>query len=166
MNGENTELLHDCDIELQKISKWIDSHKLDSNIKYLVPYAVMKSCGTIEHVLKSTLYEYLIDGAPCETQNFLQKKILEASFNPSSEKIYQLLKNMNRSWNDDFKKRTRDSDDKDKLDSLVSLRNDFAHGSSISATITNVIDYYESAKIIISHIDNIINPTAGVAGGA
>ncbi len=164
MNGENIELLHDCDIELKKISIWIESHKLDSNIKYLVSYAVIKSCGTIEHVLKSTLYEYLSNGTPYETQNFLQKQILEASFNPSSEKINQLLKNMNRSWNDEFKNRTRGSDDKEKLDSLISLRNDFAHGSVISATITNVIDYYNSAKTIISCIDDIISP-AGVAGG-
>lgn len=160
MNGDNIKLLYDCDLELQRISKWIDKNKIDSNVKYLVSYAVIKSCGTIEHVLKSTLYEYLKKGSPLETQNYLQKQILEASYNPSPEKINQLLKNMNPIWNDEFKKRTRTTDDKAKLDSLVNLRNDFAHGSSISATITNVIDYYESAKNIISCIDGIINPSA------
>lgn len=165
MNGDNTQLLRDCDLELNKISTWIDTHKLDSNIKYLVSYAVIKSCGTIEHILKSTLFDYLAQGAHLETQNYLQKQVLEASFNPSPEKINQLLKSMNPDWNIQFKNQTKSTDDKEKLQSLINLRNDFAHGSSIAATISNVIEYYESAKVIITCIDGIIN-TVGVAGGA
>lgn len=165
MNGDNIQLLRDCDLELNKISNWIDNHKLDSNIKYLVSYAVIKSCGTIEHVLKSTLYEYLREGAHLETQNYLQKQVLEASYNPSPDKINQLLKNMNPTWNNEFKRQTQLTDDKEKLQSLVNLRNDFAHGSSISATITNVIEYYEASKGVITCIDRIVNQ-ASVAGGA
>ena len=79
MNGENIQALEDCQREILKIEDWINHHQLDSNIKFLVSYAVIKASGTIEAVLKSSLYEYLSKNAMEETKSFLQKNILEAN---------------------------------------------------------------------------------------
>ena len=158
MNGTNATLLTDCRGELDNISTWIGSNSLDSNVRYLVSYAVIRSCGSIEHVLKSMLHEYLADGAASETDTFLQKKILEASFNPSPGKIEQLFNSMSGSWSNQFKTRIERTDEKAKLNSLVTLRNNFAHGDSISSTINDVIDYFESGRKILQWIDEILYP--------
>ena len=158
MNGTNVSLLDDCRRELNGISRWIGSNAMHSNVRFLVSYAVIKSCGSIEHVLKSMLHEYLSQGASCETDLYLQKKILEASFNPGPSKIEQLFESMSSSWKTQFKNRTASSSEKIKLKSLVTLRNDFAHGSPITVSISEVIDYFDSGRKILEWIDEIMYP--------
>ena len=52
----------------------------------------------------------------------------------------------------------KSSSEKIKLKSLVTLRNDFAHGSPITATISEVIDYFDSGRTILEWIDEIMYP--------
>lgn len=166
MNGENIQALEDCQREILKIEDWINHHQLDSNIKFLVSYAVIKASGTIEAVLKSSLYEYLSKNAMEETKSFLQKNILEASFNPSTKQVSNIFDKLNSSWSQIFLEQTKSLQEKTDLNSLVSLRNDFAHGSSITTSIQTVKRYFVSGKRILEIIDDIIlDKEASVAGG-
>ena len=167
MNGENIQVLEDCQREIFKIEDWINHHQLDSNIKFLVSYAVIKASGTIEAVLKSSLYEYLSKNAMEETKSFLQKNILEASFNPSTKQVSNIFDKLNSSWSQIFLEQTKSLQEKTDLNSLVSLRNDFAHGSSITTSIQTVKRYFFSGKRILEIIDDIIlDKEASVASGA
>lgn len=167
MNGENIQALEDCQREILKIEDWINHHQLDSNIKFLVSYAVIKASGTIEAVLKSSLYEYLSKNAMEETKSFLQKNILEASFNPSTKQVSNIFDKLNSSWSQIFLEQTKSLQEKTDLNSLISLRNDFAHGSSITTSIQTVKRYFFSGKRILEIIDDIIlDKEASVAGGA
>ena len=167
MNGENIQALEDCQREILKIEDWINHHQLDSNIKFLVSYAVIKASGTIEAVLKSSLYEYLSKNAMEETKSLLQKNILEASFNPSTKQVSNIFDKLNSSWSQIFLEQTKSLQEKTDLNSLVSLRNDFAHGSSITTSIQTVKRYFFSGKRILEIIDDIIlDKEASVAGGA
>ena len=47
------------------------------------------------------------------------------------------------------------SGEKDKLNSLVQLRNDFAHGDSIAVSIDTVIKYFDSAINILNILDEV-----------
>lgn len=167
MNGENIQALEDCQREILKIEDWINHHQLDSNIKFLVSYAVIKASGTIEAVLKSSLYEYLSKNAKEETKSFLQKNILEASFNPSTKQVCNVFDKLNPSWSQIFQEQTKSLQEKTDLNSLVSLRNDFSHGSSITTSIQAVKRYFIAGRRILEIIDDIIlDEEAGVAGGA
>lgn len=166
MNGENIQALEDCQREILKIEDWINHHQLDSNIKFLVSYAVIRASGTIEAVLKSSLYEYLSKNAMEETKSFLQKNILEASFNPSTKQVSNIFDKLNSSWSQIFLEQTKSLQEKTDLNSLVSLRNDFSHGSSITTSIQTVKRYFFSGKRILEIIDDIIlDKEASVAGG-
>lgn len=167
MNGENIQALEDCQREILKIEDWINHHQLDSNIKFLVSYAVIKASGTIEAVLKSSLYEYLSKNAMEETKSFLQKNILEASFNPSTKQVCNIFDKLNPLWSQTFQEQTKLLQEKSDLNSLVSLRNDFSHGSSITTSIQTVKRYFIAGRRILEIIDNIIlGEKPSVAGGA
>ena len=166
MNGENIQVLDDCERELIKIEDWIKHNRLDSNIKFLVSYAVIKASGTVEAVLKNSLYEYLSKNAMEETKSFLQKNILEASFNPSTKQVCNIFEKLNPSWSQSFQEQIKSLQEKSDLNSLVSLRNDFSHGSSITTSIQTVKRYFLAGRRILEIIDNIIlSESAGVAGG-
>ena len=56
MNGDYERELNDCKIELGKIENWINSNKLDSNVKYLVAYPVIRATATIEVIFKKKVF--------------------------------------------------------------------------------------------------------------
>ena len=157
MNGRYIADLRECSIELNQIQKWIKSHPFDSNVRYLISYSVVKASGTIERVLKSILFDYVSQGANPEAINYFTKHIVEASFNPSPGMIEKILNNFNVSWGISFKSAISGSQRKGDLKSLVQLRNDFAHGSSITPSIETVIKYYISGVWILNELSKIVN---------
>lgn len=156
MNGNYLQKLMEGKIELQSIKKWINENPLDSNVKYLTLYSIVRGSGTIERVLKEMLFDRLSDGACIETETYLTKMIVEASFNPSVGKIDNILSKVSSEWRKRFDSDTKSSEQKDQLKSLVDLRNSFAHGNSITASISDIIDYYDAGIWILNDLYNIM----------
>ncbi|MFQ8921896.1 MAG: HEPN domain-containing protein [Clostridium paraputrificum] len=152
MNGKYISKINDCNCELDKIKKWISKNKLDSNVKYLVSYSVIRCCGTIESIYKGMVFDYLSSGANKEVLNYLTRNILNSSSNPSCGKIESLLKSVNEDWALEFKGRIKDRNEKIKLNSLVSLRNTFSHGGDITSSIDDVILFFESGEWILEQL--------------
>lgn len=149
--------LSDCQQEIDRISDWISRNKLDSNVRYLVFYAVIKACGTIEAVFKEIVFEYLSDNTKNDTRNYLEKKVIESSINPTFGNICNLLDQIDPNKRVELEEAVKKSGEKGNLNSLVSLRNDFAHGRNISATINDVINYYRSGKAVLLLLDEVID---------
>lgn len=157
MDGKYQGVLDDCLIELGVIKSWIDLHKLDTNVRFLVAYAVIKSCGTLETILKQMLYDQLIaGGANDEAQKHFTKHILDASFNPSCGQINRLLSSMNPQKNAGFDNITRGTQQRGDLSSLVELRNSFAHGNAINSSIEMIIRYYNSGVWILHQLETVL----------
>lgn len=156
MNGRYISDLRDCSIELNKIKTWINSNPFDSNARYLISYSVIKASGTIERILKSILFDHVSHGANPEAINYFTKHLTEASFNPSPRMIERIIKDFDNSWGDAFKNATNGAFQKGDLKSLVQLRNDFAHGSSITPSIEMVIKYYISGVWILNEVCKIV----------
>ena len=156
MNGDNKSVLYDCKSDLQSIKNWVNKNKMDSNVKYLTSYAVIKACGTIEIVAKKILYERLSEGANIEAQAYLTRMILDSSFNPKTGKICSILDMIDSNWKKEFDNSTKGEAEKDQLNSLVNLRNDLAHGKNISVSIQTVIAYYEGSIKILDKLEKII----------
>lgn len=157
MDGKYKDVLDDCINELDILKRWIDSNKFDTNVRFLVAYAVIKSCGTIEAVFKQMLYDQLVaGGANDEAKNHFTKHIIDASFNPSCGQITRLLCAINSLKNNDFELLTKGTTEKGDLNSLVELRNTFAHGNAISASIDIVIRYYNSGIWILQKLDSVL----------
>ncbi len=157
MNGNYERLLQDCAVELNSIQQWIANHNLDSNVRFLTSYSVIKACGTIEIVFKQMIYDYLASGANDEAKTFLSKSIIEASFNPSPGQIYKLLERINVRWKLDFERLIAGTNQKGQLKALVELRNSFAHGAVITASINDIKNYYNAGIWILEKLDETIN---------
>lgn len=63
--------------------------------------------------------------------------------------------NISSEWKTSFDQQVKQSREKDKLNSLVQLRNDFAHGDSISVSIDTVINYFDSGVKILNILDSV-----------
>lgn len=157
MTDENQRQLNDCATEISQIKAWINTNPLDSNVRYLTAYAVVKASGSIEIVLKSMIHLFLSDGAKKETQLFLTKQIVDSSSNPSTGKIESMLDQFDATTKELFKSQIHSTQDKADLNSLVTLRNDIAHGRTISASIGTIERYFESGRRVLDILDNLLN---------
>ena len=156
MNGDYRQTLRDCEVELNSIQQWIHSNRLDSNVRFLTSYSVIKACGTVEYVFKQIVYDYLSSGANEEAKTYLNKSIIEASFNPSTGQMYRILEKINSDWRVGFENLIKGSSQMGQLNSLVKLRNRFAHGSAITASINDVKNYYNAGIWILEKLCEVM----------
>ena len=156
MNGNYRQTLRDCEVELNSIQQWIHSNRLDSNVRFLTSYSVIKACGTVEYIFKQIVYDYLSSGANEEAKTYLNKSIIEASFNPSTGQMYRILEKINSDWRVGFENLIKGSSQMGQLNSLVKLRNSFAHGSAITASINDVKNYYNAGIWILEKLCEVM----------
>lgn len=149
--------------ELEYIREWInkDKNKFDKKTKYLVAYAVIKASGSLEVVFKNIIFDFLSFNTIEETSLYLEKMILDSSCNPNTGNMSNMLQNISSSKRKIFDKKVKESEKKDKLNSLVQLRNDFAHGDSINISIDTVITYFDAGKSIVYILDEVVNSEVG-----
>lgn len=159
MKDDYIDLLENTDRELEEIRKWINAerNKFDSKTRYLISYSVIKSSGSIEVVFKQIIYDYLTNGVEEKTATYLEKMILDSSCNPNTGNMSNMLQNICVEWKKRFDTEVKSSGKKDKINSLVQLRNDFAHGDNITVSIDTVITYYEAAKEILYILDSVVS---------
>lgn len=156
MNGSNSDKINDCRSDLLKIESFIKNDPMNSYCPYLISYAVIRACGIIESCVKNIFFDYMSNGANAETINYLEKQIIESSWNPSCGSIQKMLDIINSSWSGNFQAAVCNTKEKGDLTSLVNLRNDFAHGQQITASISNIIDYFDGGCIILNKLEGIV----------
>ena len=158
MNDELRKSLDDVMEEIESIEKWISKNSMDRNTKYLIKYAVIRSCSVIETVFKKLIFNVMSDECNELVKNYLQKKIVGSSTNPKTGNIEKVLQEINSSWKKEFQDYlAENTEKKGDLNSLVTLRNDFAHGTdSSSATIGNIKKYFKSGIDILDKLENIL----------
>lgn len=156
MRDEYRQQLDDAMQELKSIREWInkDKNKFDIKTKYLVSYAVVKASGSIEVVFKKMVFDFLSFNVRSETSQYLEKMILDSSCNPNTG---NMLQNISTEKRNIFDQRVKESEKKDKLNSLVQLRNDFAHGDNINISIDTVVAYFDAGNSILGILDEVIN---------
>lgn len=159
MKNECKMKLEETEKELEEIEQWINSdrNKFESKTRYLISYAVIKASGTVEVVFKNIIYDFLSENVKEETAYYIEKMILDSSCNPNVGNMSKILQNISPAFKKQFDEKVKRSEMKDKINSLVQLRNDFAHGKSLTVSIETVITYFESAKNIILILDEVVN---------
>lgn len=159
MDSVHIGMLDDCYREIELIENHINSSPFDSLNPFLISYSVIKACGVIEVIYKSMVVQIISVGATVEACNYLEKNIIDSSSNPKTGNILRLLEDVNPSWKQSFENQIQGQNEKGSLNSLVNLRNDFAHGRSVTASIRDVKRYYQDAKTILLWLDAAISPT-------
>ena len=161
MRVELAEKLKDCTDDLQKIKERIDKNQFDDMVMFLQRYAIIKACGTIEVVIKNMIADYVDAETIPEVQNYISIKVRESSTNPSTGNISNLLGEFSsKVWKVNFDKKVQQhTTEKASLNSLVQLRNDFAHGQSPNTTIHTIIRYFRDSCVIITLVEETLNGT-------
>ena len=158
MKKDYIDLLENTSMELEEIRKWINAekNKFDSKTRYLIADSVIKSSGSIEVIFKQILYDCLTKEVGEKTATYIEKTILDSSCNPNTGNMGNMLQNISSVWKKQFDEEVKNSGKKDKINSLIQLRNDFAHGDNITVSIDTVITYYEAARDILNILDRIV----------
>jgi len=161
-NVEVQRLLDDCSTELSQVKTLIDGLGVASNIApYLTKYSLIRACGTVEQAFKSIICDFCSRRGKKQVKRFIEQRVRDSSINPSYSNICKLLKEFDEDWSTHFKTSIGNSPHKDawmtSLQSLVDVRNDFAHGGNPSASIGDVMRYYQHSRAVIEALDlNVI----------
>lgn len=158
-NVEVQRLLDNCSTELSQLKILIDGLGVASNIApYLTKYSLIRACGTIEQAFKSIICDFCSRRSKKQVKRFIEQRVRDSSMNPSYSNICKLLKDFDEDWLTEFKTSINNSPDKTtwmtSLQSLVDARNDFAHGGNPSASIGDVIIYYQHSRAVIEALDS------------
>lgn len=156
MDTVHTGMLDDCYREILLVESHVSSNTFDSLNPFLIAYSIVKACGVIEVVYKSMVVQIISEGAKAEARNYFEKSIIDSSSNPNTGNILRLLEGINPTWRQAFDNKITGQNEKGSLNSLVNLRNDFAHGRSVTASIGDVKRYFEDARTILTWLDTII----------
>ena len=159
MKQEYQRLIVDCRVELTNIKGWIDKNSIDTKVRYLTSYAVVKTSGTVELVFKHMLYDFLAVNTIAETQQYLSTAIIDSSCNPTTGNMSRLLSQADGQKATALNTAVNGTQDKVNLNSLVSLRNDLAHGRTNNPSINHVISCFESGVAILGILEGILSPS-------
>lgn len=156
MNGKYLVYINDCNLELDKIKRWIDANHFDTNVMFLSSYAILRACGTIEIVFKNIIFDCLLVSQNQHLEKYLSHMILDSSMNPSPGQIIKLLSMINPNWKTNFESRLFSTQQKGDLNSLVQLRNSLAHGNVITASIDETMLYFTSGIWVLEQLEQVV----------
>ena len=100
--------------------------------------------------------EYVKNKSTLQIANFVESQLDEFQ-NPKMEKILRLTGLFSREWESNLKKDT-EGELKDSVDSIVSNRNNIAHGQDVAITYVRIKTYYQNALKVVDLIENQCNP--------
>lgn len=161
-NGNAKSQLELCDEELRQIGFLIGmTGSTGTLVKYLTKYTLIRACGAIEFSYKTIIADYDQDSHNDQIRNFLQSRVREGSSNPSLRNIIQTLQSFDDNWKKSFKNKLAAHEDsariRSSIQSLVTLRNEFAHGGSPSASFQSIAGYYADGKALIAILDSVVS---------
>ena len=160
-NTEVKDALDSCWADLSAVKLLIDGLGITSKIvPYLTKYAVIRACGSIEQAFKAVIADHCAYRSKKQVKRFLDKRVRSNSANPSYSKICEILHDFDADWKTSFKESVNAEPDKARLvtslQSLVDARNDFAHGGNPSASIADVLSYFDDARQVIVKLDIVV----------
>jgi|ERR1700741_1260359 len=126
----------------------------DINKAHLSRYLCVRTSGFLESVTRY-LIANLCDGTSPQTiQNYVQKRAKYIT-NLEFSKMTKLLAEFNGDWSIEFVKRISEQQ-KTSMNSVVSNRNNIAHGNPDSISFLDMKQYYIDVKEIAALLKDII----------
>ena len=152
--------LKNCSQELNEIEKIIRKNGLDSQVKYLTMYALIKACGTIEFVFKSIIADFFKKSSIIQIHIYLEKTVREAATSPKYNNVANLLKKFDDKWSSDFKDAMKNHPHYNRIissmNSLVENRHQFAHGKLPTVTFRDIKNYFNDSKEFLEILDKVV----------
>jgi len=128
----------------------------DDEVKgHFAKYLCIRTSGLIEVFFKTQLEDYVTDTSPLPIANYVNNRF-KTFTNINSKKIHDLLEVFSPLWAEQYDNKMTE-ELTSSLNSVISNRNNIAHGNNDSISMPNVKIYYENVKDIILILDDIIS---------
>ncbi len=152
----------DCKLELENIRRIAKNRgPFDKEILYLSRYAIIISSASTEVICKTMIADYCEEGSNRQMKNYLNRNFREQPFNVRYDALCKQLKKFDDEWYKIFKKKLNKLSSSDQwkfdLDSLVGIRNDFAHGGRPTTSIESIISYYKHSIRVLLVLERAIS---------
>lgn len=121
---------------------------------HFAKYLCVKTSGLFENFLKSQIGDFVDATSAKQIANHVKDKNKNFT-NIDYKKLDGFLNSFSSEWWIEFE-RVLTPDMKSSLNSIISNRNNIAHGNSDSITFGNMKNHYENMKKIIQLLDRII----------
>ena len=121
---------------------------------HFAKYLCIKTSGLLENYVKATIGDYVDNSSSKPTANYVKSK-MKAFASIDYQKLTNFLGSFNQDWKNDFCEKMDDKL-KSSLNSLISNRNNIAHGIPDAITFNIIKEHYEATKNVIRILDNII----------
>jgi len=126
----------------------------DINKAHLSRYLCVRTSGYLESVIRHLIVNFCDGTSPQQIENYLTTRTKYIT-NLEYSKIIKLLSEFSLDWKTEFENRVTD-EQRSSLNSVVSNRNNIAHGNSDSITYRNMKDYYVDIKEVTQILKDII----------
>jgi RiboL-PSP-HEPN len=126
----------------------------DETKAILSKFLCVRTSGFIESSIKNLLNEYVQGSSPKNIQQFVSKKIKTIT-NLKFDRLAETLGLFSDNWKECFIEQITD-EQKAALNSVVSNRNNIAHGETDSISYEIMKDYYLHARSVVDLLKIII----------
>lgn len=123
----------------------------DELASHLSKYLCILVSGYIESSVREIMYDYAKNKSHQNVANFVLSKLKRLG-NPKIDPILQLVGSFSVEWRKSVENEI-DDELKDAVDSIVTNRNQIAHGVDIGITFGRINDYYEKTVKVIKIIE-------------
>lgn len=121
---------------------------------HFAKYLCVRVSGLFENYMKSQIGDYVDASSAQPTAKFVKNK-LKTFTNIDYDKLDKFLSSFDENWCHIFRSSLSDSM-KSSLNSVISNRNNIAHGNPDSITFGSMKTHYSNMKLIIEILDKII----------
>lgn len=121
---------------------------------YLAKYLTVFICGIYEAAIEAIVNEMASSAGSKELENFVSRAVDKTFRNPDVGNICELLRKFNPDWSQELK--AMDSANLQALDSIVTNKNNIAHGVPCSITLSEIQESYKASRPVIEKIDKLV----------
>lgn len=140
--------------KLDELFLMVKNIKEEETQSHLAKYLCIRTSGFLEVAFKNLILEYITGTSHIEIQNYVNHLIKNIT-NLKEEKITKTLSLFSHEWSTRFKALISDQQIS-SLNSLISNRNNIAHGENDTLTFNSIEKYYEDTKEVVTILKGII----------
>lgn len=122
---------------------------------HFAKYLCVRTSGLLENYIKSQVGDYVDASSSKPSSSFVRNKTKNFT-NIDYNKLTNFLNSFSSDWKDQFED-SLDAELKSSLNTIISNRNNIAHGNNDSITFRSMKTHYENLKRILAVLDIIIS---------
>jgi len=130
-----------------------DLYNLVENIKdeevqaLMAKFLCVRTSGFLESSLKNLINEYLHGTSPKPIESFVNNKVKRET-NLKYDRLVSILESFDKEWANKLSNEITDNQ-KEALNTIVSNRNNIAHGENDNISYVLIRDYYQRIKEVV-----------------